>query len=330
MIRLPYYREEEVISVLNFLQKDWYFDKLRLAEAHAITRGKGVTIGVLDTGVDDRHIELRKSLLYNKDFTGEGLGKLHPHGTHVAGIISGWKSIMGVAPDATINSYKVLTSTGSGSSNALVAGLRAAKEDGCDIVNLSLGSNTKMRGVEAAIRELVDDGIVVVCAAGNDGVHIDYPAALQETIAVAAADYDTNWFIADFSSPSVGKGLVDTAAPGVKILSSIPDSKYARYSGTSMATPIVSGILALLLSADPEQRYRVNDILRNTSIDIEVKGRDKKSGWGVINPVGVLKGRKISGEPHNVEVPIDNTPSEVTKVGEFFRNIFRKIKSIFS
>lgn len=292
-------------------EKAWYYDKMHLGLVHEITKGEGIVIGVLDTGVDKHHVELEDNILSTKDFTGEGYGRINPHASHVAGIIVGNKKMTGVAPDAKIRDYKVLQSNGSGTSKAVSGAITQAVVDGCDILNLSLGSDGLSPQIKNAIEYATARGVIVICAAGNDAKDIDYPAAFPETIAVAALDYKANWIMADFSSPSIGKKVVDISAPGVNILSSVPNGRYARYSGTSMATPVVSGIVALLLSAKKPDRSKVREILTSTAIDLENKGFSEKSGWGVVNPA------KIFG--------IDTTNKIVKKA----RSLWDRIASFF-
>lgn len=234
-VRLPYHRVENTLNILSNFEKAWYYDKMRLGAVHKITKGEGVVIGVLDTGVDKNHPELKGNVLSTRDFTAEGYGRINPHASHVAGIIVGNKKITGVAPEAKIRDYKVLRSNGSGNSQAVARAINQAVRDGCDVLNLSLGSDGLSPQIKKAIESATERGVIVVCAAGNDGTDIDYPAAFPETIAVAALDYRRNWIIADFSSPSIGKKVVDVSAPGVNVLSSIPNNRYARYSGTCLS-----------------------------------------------------------------------------------------------
>lgn len=286
-ITLPYHEVIKDYSVMNFIRKGWHIDALKLDKIHTIVT-KGLPISVLDTGIDKTHVELKGKVKTQVDLTGEGFKKIHPHGTHVASIICAEKNMMGVAPDTLIGDYKVLTSDGRGDPSWVAKGLLKASEDGYTIHNLSLGSDQLSGQLKKAIQTVTKKGDIVVTAAGNDGTKIDYPAALDETIAVAALNFGPNWFAADFSSPADGYTDINVGAPGVRITAATPNNTYATWSGTSMATPIVAGIISLLLAVEPEKRANILNIIQDTAIDVGAQGVDKKTGYGLINPEGIF------------------------------------------
>jgi thermitase len=246
----------------------WAPKAVQLEEAHAISRGAGITVAVLDTGVDATHPALQGRLAPGRDFVdfdGDpsevGLAELHRgfgHGTHVAGLVAL------AAPAARIMPVRVIDSDGSGNIWVLAEALayavdpdgNPATKDGADVINLSLSTTRRTRLLE----ELVDEagrergrgnarGVVVVAAAGNSGGFArEYPAAEGERglLAVAAStEADT---LASFST----RGLwVHVAAPGEGIISSVPGGMYAGWSGTSMAAALASGQAALVRAAYP-------------------------------------------------------------------------------
>ena len=209
--------------------------------------GSGITVAVIDTGVNEMSGELpvaaRSHFIGSSDNDGAG------HGTHVAGIIAARVNGSygaGIAPDATIKSYKVLGDDGSGATSYSVAAVRAAVKDGVDIINLSLGSIAEDPNFQIALNEAYNAGVIVVAAAGNDGGLIDsYPACYDNVISVGA----TNEINKRSDYSNVNK-KIDVCAPGSRIWSTNrTGGDYVDKSGTSMACPVVSGIIAVLLSS---------------------------------------------------------------------------------
>ena len=215
-----------------------------------ISKGAGILVGVLDTGIVD-HTDLPQGKAWGTglnctsedSFFDHGSG----HGIHVSGIIGAredGKGIVGVAPECTILPIKVLNSDGSGSYEAIAKGLRYAIDANCDIINLSLGAPSQPpQEIHNLIKEAAQKGIIIVAAAGNDAGNVNFPARYDEVIAVAALDKNGN--LATFSSRGQE---VDGAVPGVDIYSTHFNNSYAKMSGTSQASPFLAGMCALLLS----------------------------------------------------------------------------------
>lgn len=239
---------------------------IKLTEAPLIwekkkEKGAGIVVAVIDTGVDYTHPDLKDNIIGGRNFTPEGFYKnymdLNGHGTHVAGTIAAANNnggIVGVAPEAKILALKVLDKHGSGSHWSIIEALRYAVkwrgENGekVRIINMSLGSPDHSDHLYDAILNAVAAGILIVVASGNEGdrlaeTHeISYPSVYPECITVAACDHEKD--LAPFSNNHLH---VDLIAAGVDVLSTFPNGKYAALSGTSMAAPHVSGILALLI-----------------------------------------------------------------------------------
>jgi subtilisin family serine protease len=264
----------------NDYQEQWAAGMIRLPEAHTVTRGAGMTIAVLDTGVDATHPALAGRLVNGYDFVdldadpsevGSAEQHLHyGHGTHVAGLVAL------VAPEAKIMPLRVLNENGSGDIWVLAEALAYAinpdgdltTADGADVINLSLSTTYEtdlLSEIVAAVTCEHDDdpsgdddclvpqgqhGAVVVAAAGNSSSSTpEYPAAegVIGLVAVAASTQaDTLASFSNFGS------WVHVAAPGEGILSTVPGGEYAVWSGSSMATPLVAGEAALVRAMNPD------------------------------------------------------------------------------
>ncbi|MBD2528467.1 S8 family serine peptidase [Nostoc flagelliforme FACHB-838] len=259
---------------------NWGADLVKAPEVWAQGyTGKGVVVAVVDTGVDYNHEDLRNNIWTNaNEIAGNGIdddgnGYIddnygwnfsdknnntldnNGHGTHVSGTITGENNnygVTGIAYNAKIMPVKVLNESGSGSYSSISKGIRYAVDNGANVINLSLGGGSANRTLESAIKYASSKGVIVVMAAGNDGDSSpDYPAryAYKSGIAVGAVDRDNN--MPNFSNRSGSNEISYVTAPGVKVYSSVPNNQYATYSGTSMATPHVAGVVALMLSANP-------------------------------------------------------------------------------
>jgi major intracellular serine protease len=225
-------------------------------------RGKGVVIAILDTGIDTTHPDLKDRIIGGRNFTLEGPASdftdRNGHGTHVAGTIAGTqddKGVVGVAPEADLLICKVLNRHGSGGYRDITEAIRWATKwrgpngERVRVMNMSLGGPVSDKRQYKAILEACAEGILVVVASGNEGdsdessLEFGWPALFNECITVSANDEEKK--LAPFSNNS---RQVDVMAPGVDVLSTYPTGQYAVLSGTSMATPHVSGALALIIN----------------------------------------------------------------------------------
>ena len=215
--------------------------------------GKDVTIAVIDTGCSN-HDLLKNKIIGGKNFTKEGNSRdftdNNGHGTHVAGIISAEKNpcFTSVAPDSKLLICKVLDKNGNGTLEDVAKAVKYATSKKVDIINMSLGSTQGSEDLHKAIQKAVKSGITVVCASGNSGDanantdEVMYPAVYEEVVEVGAmgADFKVSRF-------SNSNKYIDLLALGESILSTYLDNNFKSLSGTSMATPMVTGALALLL-----------------------------------------------------------------------------------
>ncbi len=210
------------------------------------TKGKGIKVGIIDTGVDINHNDLSVKEYIN--FTSDDTRNVEDqagHGTHVAGIIGARMNgvgVVGVAPECELYVAKAFDGQGKGDNQAIINSLEWMLEKGVDIVNMSYSSTEKNEMEEKLIRKCFDNNIFMVAAAGNRGERkVSYPGRYDGVIAVSSVDM--NKVKSDFSSYG---NEIDLAAAGVDILSTYKNSSYAVLSGTSMAAPLVSGAAALI------------------------------------------------------------------------------------
>ncbi|MDO8511577.1 MAG: S8 family peptidase [Nanoarchaeota archaeon] len=269
-------------------QLPWGVDKVD-AELSNNT-GLGVTVCVVDTGIDKDHPDLQANIVGGKNFVAKGAtidstkwDDDNGHGTHVAGTIAAVDNtigVVGVAPSASLLAAKVLNRQGSGYLSDVIAGIDYCVQSGAKVVSMSLGSSSDVQAFHNAVDAAYADGVLLVAAAGNDyGGAVSYPAAYDSVVAVSATDSNNN--LASFSN--VGPE-VELAAPGVSILSTYKDGGYATLSGTSMATPHVSGVAALAIQANPlMSNVEVRALLQNTADDLGAVGKDNLFGYGLVD-----------------------------------------------
>ncbi len=307
IVSLPPFEVDEVFISLAET-RDWGLRMLNIPSLWRQTEGEGISVAVLDSGISLNHPDLAGAVKrYGyKDFTGSphGIGDENGHGTHCAGIIAARKNsrgVVGVAPKANLLVGKVLDDNGVGKGIWIAKGIDWAIKKEADVISMSLGNQTPIPVVHEAIKRAVEKGVFVICAAGNDSLdYVDFPAAHPETIAVGSINRKKR-----FSSfTSIGKE-VTIVAPGEDILSTFPPRTYATLSGTSMATPFVAGVVALMLAKHLkyggetliETQKELITHLMHTAIDLGKTGFDEKYGYGLIKPTSLLKTPQEKGKP---------------------------------
>lgn len=297
------FKVEEVVSIQEAKQKaGWSITAFDLPKAWSKSKGEGVKIAVLDTGVDTDHPDLVGNLLPGANFVDPKKTEEddNQHGTHVAGIISAENNeigMVGVAPEAKIIPVKVLDKHGNGSFTGVAKGIKwAVDEAGANLICMSLGSPSPVQEVRKAIQYAQTKGVVCFVAAGNAGrtKKLFYPAEYPETIAIGSIDETMSR--SHFSN--TGENL-DFMAPGGKILSTVPDNWYAVLSGTSMAAPFATGVAALLLSyirsrglKEPKSAQEYIDHLKDHTLpvkNIDLKNERFYQGFGIIDPIKLME-----------------------------------------
>ncbi|GAA0950385.1 S8 family serine peptidase [Nonomuraea longicatena] len=287
---------------------------LGLAKAWQVTKGAGVTVAVLDSGVDPGHRDLAGAVVEGRDFTAganpPGVAPSRLHGTYMASLIAGHghgpggrQGVIGVAPAARLLSVRVILedeepgfrefNTEREFEDVVAKGIRYAVDRGADVINMSISKELATKRERAAIRYAISKGVVLVAAAGNDGASepdangfapYSYPAAFPGVVSVAATDRGlrrasfSNW------NPSVM-----VAAPGVDILGAGPGDAYWVGKGTSQAAALVSGVAALIKAKYPDMSPGlVAQALTSGARKNPPGGYDTGTGFGVVDAAASL------------------------------------------
>ncbi|NEU30283.1 S8 family serine peptidase [bacterium LRH843] len=304
----------------------YHLDALNVEKAWELAGDHEVVVGVVDTGVDRNHPELKNQLIgeYNSfDPMKRPLPDLH--GTHVSGIIAAEKGNgiggYGVNPNAKILSIDVFNRA-YGFDYDIAEGILYAVDQKVDVINLSLGMYYPSPVLKDAVAKAIEEGIVVVAAAGNENTDEmkPYPAAFPGVISVGATNAEGKR--ASFSNYGA---MIDVVAPGEDVYAPAFDidkhSTFQPLSGTSMSSPVVAGVVSLLLSKHPDLTpYEVKYILEKTAKDIGAQGYDLVYGYGMVDPVAALKFdvSKIPAKPANATQSVAlNVDEEVTVSGTF-------------
>jgi|GEM_PF-2507838 len=297
----------------TYYHRQWALPNMHVPQAWELLppSSKTIKVAVIDSGADLSHPDLTKHLLPGKDYIDQDdtPNDVNGHGTHVSGIIAAETNnragIAGLSGpfDVKIIPLKIFDETGTGDVSDEVSAIYDAVAMGADVINLSLGSNEYHQAEADAIAFAAEKGVVVVAASGNDSSAVSYPAALPESIAVAATA--SNDEVTDYSNFG---SQVDVAAPGDEILSAYPrhlvSSGYVYGSGTSMAAPQVSALAALLKGHTPElTKQDIEELIYESAVDIGNKGKDVYSGHGKVDfleAVQLLQKNYPPGNKHEI------------------------------
>ncbi|WP_081738071.1 S8 family peptidase [Arthrobacter sp. H41] len=294
----------------------WGIDRVDAEKSWSASRGAGVKVAVIDTGIDRSHPDLVENIAGGVNYVKGrgGPGKLpdpnawnddNGHGTHVAGTIAAPDNtigVVGVAPEADLYGVKVLDGSGYGYASDVALGIEWSINNGMQVINLSLAEETDVPALRDAVEVADGAGIVVVAAAANSGDsdpstnNVLWPAKYDSVIAVSATDINDS--VAGFSSDGAE---VESAAPGVNVLSTTRGGGYGTMSGTSMATPHVSGVVASMLAApvvsgvDAYQdgvwdTSEIRASLQASADDLGTLGRDVFHGYGLLDAEEAISG----------------------------------------
>jgi|GEM_PF-559962 len=282
----------ELDSIVYALDQEtsWGVTKVKALDVHPITKGSGIKIAVIDSGIDYNHPDLKDNYRGGYDFVNSDNDPKddYGHGTKCAGVIASIDNsygVLGVAPESSIYSLKVLGSDGMGYSSRTIRAIEWAVDHDIDIISMSLGGSTGSDTYRQAVDNAYNAGVLLVASAGNSGSsasdNVKYPAKFDSVIAVSATTQSD--YIASFSS--VGPA-VELAAPGYYIRTTTMGSGYASFSGTSAAAPFVSGVAALMMAANPTMtNAEIRDLMHQNAIDLGESGRDIKYGYGLTQAI---------------------------------------------
>ncbi|ADU29422.1 peptidoglycan-binding protein [Evansella cellulosilytica] len=300
--------EENKSHVFQRQTVDWGIERVQapLAWENGFT-GKGVKVAIIDTGIDTTHSDLDIAGCFSAT-NAPTCEDSDGHGTHVAGIIGARDNdvgVVGIAPEASIYAARVSNLEGEIWSADIIAAVDWAISEGVDIINMSLGSSEYSSILDHALTKANNEGILLVAAAGNDNKSpVNYPAALPHVIAVSATDKNDK--LASFSN--IGNEI-EVSAPGTSIPSTFINNSYATMSGTSMAAPHVSGVLALMIEANPDlDHVELRKLMHANSMDIGPEGKDHYFGYGLVQFT-------IEDEETTDVLPAEPTNLQVSKVG---------------
>ncbi len=274
--------------------REWHLTALDVLRAHQSSQGEGVLVAVADTGVDDRHGELAGAVIAGKEFgegaSGDGRADTDGHGTAMAGLIAGrglpnGAGVLGIAPKATILPVQTIHGDFGGAPTALAAGIAWAVSKGARVLCVAAGTSEypEMRqAIDSALRA----DVVVVAGAGNTpkDTGVAFPARLPGVLAVGGTDRAGNHAPISATGPEIA-----LVAPAVDIISTGTFGKYVTSQGTSNATAIVAGVVALVRAKYPT--LSASEVVRRltaTATDRGRPGRDDEYGYGIVNPVAAL------------------------------------------
>ncbi|MBL1108063.1 type VII secretion-associated serine protease mycosin [Streptomyces sp. 5-8] len=316
----------------------WALQRVNLDELWGESKGKGMKVAVIDTGVDTSNPQLTAAVnpslganfLPKKDKKGQpiedrgnekGTTDTVGHGTRVAGIIAArpmeGTGFVGLAPEATIIPIKQNDAEGHGTAASLVTAIRHAIKEKADVINISQDTTGAApdEDLHRAVEDALAADIVVVASAGNDGLDGNskktYPASYEGVLAVAASDRNNER--AAFSQPG---DFVGVAAPGVDMISTVPKGGHCSDNGTSFSAPYVAGVAALVKAKHPKWTPRQIAAQIEQTAERSIPGRDRLVGWGVVDPV-----RALTEDDHPIETPRPDaglthaeapTPAELT------------------
>lgn len=340
------YAEPDYIQKVNYVPNDTYYKnqwglantgqliKNKAGKANAdinvqtawdVSKGAGIKVAVLDTGIDTTHPDLASKIVAQKVFTTSTIDDKFGHGTHVAGIVAAKTNnslgISGTCPECQLIVGKVMGDDGQGLVSNVTTGITWAVDNDAKVINLSEGGSERSAAQEDAINYAWNKGVVIVAAAGNAGTNQQfYPAALPNVLSVAATNStDTKAYFSNYGT------WVNVAAPGDMIYSTLPTHAYVMQtqvslalnydylSGTSMATPIVSGIAALIWTS-PQGTSASNVVKRITDTADKITGTGQYWESGRVNAakaVGTVPTATIAPTAKPTATPAPN-PTSIT------------------
>jgi len=321
--KYSFFEDEE--DIYKDPRYQYHLDNIKAKEAWSVIENHGgyntTKVAVIDTGVDVYHEDLKENLVdttnYYLTIGGKKIAKdydMGDHGTHVSGIIGASNNDIGVTGVAsgTNNDLVDLMVVGSSPDGRylytadIIEAINYAKESGAKVMNMSFGVEGRDRAMEAAIRDAYNSGIVMVAAAGNDGVNaFSSPTDFKEVISVNASNsFNNPTYWSDYGT------YKDITAPGNLILSTIPGDDYDYMSGTSMASPVVAGVVALMLDANPS--LTPAEVYNILCASTSATSFDDKLAYGIVDAKAAVEAAYAASDSVSVtELSIKDNKAEV-------------------
>ena len=278
-----------------YIGSEWHVPKVRLSTAWDVAMGNGVTIAILDSGVLATHVDLSANLVagWNTYSSTADTSPATFHGTAVAGVAGAVTNnvtgVAGVAGAAKIMPIKITDSAGTAYYSSIASGITYAADRGVRVVNCSYGFLFKTASIQSAGAYLKSKGGLLVVPAGNNGIDENAPAT-SSMITVSATD--STDVLASWSS--FGQ-MVTIAAPGAGIWTTNSDGGYASGNGTSFASPLVAGVVALMMSANPSlSSSQIESLLYSTVVDLGSAGKDIYYGYGRVDADAAVRAAKAA------------------------------------
>lgn len=260
----------------------WGIDALGIEEWTSSFNGEKVKVAIIDSGINKNHEDLFGRVVkeFNAIDQEEPIVDEFGHGTAIAGIIGARHDrvgIVGVAPNVDLYDVKVLNEFGKGDVKDFITAIDWCIEQEVDIINISFGYQTENTNLKNAIDRAVDEGIIIVAAAGNTyGFGVDYPAKYENVLSISSVNKELK------RPSSAARGKIDFVAPGVDILTTNSHGSYSYFTGTSYATAYATGMIALMLQEDNLSKTEVISILRENALDLGEDGYDREYGHGLL------------------------------------------------
>lgn len=283
---------------------EWHLPKIRAQNAWNTTQGSGVTIAILDSGVNGAHPDLSAQMVPGWNFydNNSNTSDVFGHGTLVAGAASAATNngtgVAGVAGQSKIMPIRITDTNGYGYASTIAQGLVWASDNGARVANVSFGGAVSISSVQNAAQYMKDKGGLVVAAAGNTGTEL---TTTPTTTMIPVSATDANDTIANWSSYG---NFVAMSAPGVSIWTTRREGDYATASGTSLSSPLTAGVVALMMSANATlSSLDVENLLFSSATDLGASGRDPYYGYGRVNAEAAVQAAVAAAIAQDTEAP---------------------------
>ncbi len=302
---LDYLVSPDLIPNDPYYFNTWHLPKIGAAEAWDDSQGSAVTVAILDSGVDSAHPDFAGRIVPGWNFydNNSNTSDVYGHGTKVAGAAAAGTNngtgVSGIAGQSKIMPIRVTSTTGSGYVSMLSQGTVWAADHGARVVNMSFGLIAGSSTIRNAAQYMKNKGGLVVVSAGNTGLNESYSPT---TTLIAVSATDSNDMKASWSSYG---NFVSMSAPGVGIWTATRGGGYGAVSGTSFASPVTAGVVALMMSGAPTlQNTKIESLLFSTAVDLGNMGRDPLYGYGRVNAAAAVRAAIAATPTLDIQDPV--------------------------